>query len=220
MITLSDMAALTVLYNSPDRHYHNMRHINRCLSYLEDNNFISYLYRESLHSAIWFHDAVYNPYSKYNEHYSADLYYKSETCKNSNTYQYKNGCTNHQLIYDMIFATRLHTEDQSFDLYDGDEKLAIEYMLDIDLVGLADDYNDYQNSAILIRKEYYNTSIDDFIDGRKKFLEAMLARKSIYYTYQFKTLNEDRARNNMQNELNLINRGFRSAMYYWYGECK
>jgi len=214
MITLADMSALTVLYNSPDRHYHNLRHINKCLSYIEDNNLIPWNHKNVIEVAIWFHDAVYNPYSKYNEHYSANLFTKSDTYKELAV----NGLGEYQLIYDMIFATRLHTEDQSFDLYKEDEKLAIEYMLDIDLVGLADDYNDYQNSAILIRKEYYNTSIDDFINGRKKFLEAMLARKSIYYTYQFKTLNEDKARSNMQQELDLINRGFRHAIHTWYGE--
>lgn len=211
MITLADMAALTALYNSPDRHYHNLRHINRCLSYIEDNNLIPWNHKNVIEVAIWFHDAVYNPYSKYNEHHSANLFTKSDTYKELAV----NGLGEYQLIYDMIFATRLHTEDQSFDLYDGDEKLAIEYMLDIDLVGLADDYDDYHNSAMFIRKEYYNTSIDNFIEGRKKFLQAMLDRKSIYYTDQFKTLYEDKARSNMSCELSYITNATRLAPSYY-----
>lgn len=100
-------------------------------------------------------------------------------------------------------------------MYDEDEKLAIEYMLDIDLVGLADDYDNYHDSAMLIRKEYYNTSIDNFIEGRKKFLQAMLDRKSIYYTDQFKTLYEDKARSNMSCELSYITNATRLAPSYY-----
>lgn len=199
MITLQDMAALTALYNSPDRHYHNMRHINRCLGYAENLTGINLESKSALNAAICFHDAIYNPYSKYNEHYSAILFSHSDHWKEMYKIYRDNNAA--QDAYHMIIATKDHSIDQDFNMIpDNSRRLAIQYMLDIDLAGLGDSYNQYEESARNIRKEYYNSTIEEFVDGRANFLESMLARGSIYYTDKFKHL-ENNARENMLTEL-------------------
>ena len=69
MLSLTETANLSVLYAQSHRHYHNIIHIQNCLSELE-------AYKKSelklehtpvgldcIEKAIWYHDAIYNPYS-------------------------------------------------------------------------------------------------------------------------------------------------------------
>src|SRR4051812_34230445 len=64
--------ALSALYQAPDRHYHNLAHIEALLALADE-------YRASLHdsgaveAAIWFHDAIYDSRAKDNEARSAAL---------------------------------------------------------------------------------------------------------------------------------------------------
>jgi len=63
---------LLALYQEPIRHYHNLDHIRHCLGEFD-------LFRnlsrdpDALETAIWFHDAVYDPTRDDNEARSADL---------------------------------------------------------------------------------------------------------------------------------------------------
>ena len=65
---IQTIAALTTLYNEPQRHYHNLSHIQYCLAQYEEYCIDTKTKENQIViNAIWWHDAVYNPYSKNNE---------------------------------------------------------------------------------------------------------------------------------------------------------
>lgn len=179
-ITLSEMAHLSVLYAQKHRHYHDITHILACLTELEQ-----YAEAVELHSwefnviekAIWFHDAVYNPYSKLNERNSADLLSPDDL-----------------LTRWIIYTTAHHTETQTFGWAEDDrEEMCAKVMLDIDLAGFgkpwANGYiqalNEYGHNSENIRKEYYKTGPGEFDIGRYQFLKTIAKRPTLYYTEYF-----------------------------------
>lgn len=79
---------------------------------------------------------------------------------------------------------------------------AVERMLDADLAGLADPWDDYQQSAWAVRRELdLKENSNKWVVGRTSFLEAMLTRPRIYYTDEALGALEELARANMQREL-------------------
>lgn len=193
MLSLEKISQLSVLYTQPHRYYHNLNHINLCLWLLEKLTIDVQLpkdIKQSIELSIWFHDAIYNPYSLENEKNSAELLRSSINTDHTNQ------------IYDAyhaILATASHTKDQNLNKDD----IVTMYMLDIDLAGLADDESSYKKSSDNIRKEYSFLSDEEFYKNRIKFLRNMLQRSKIYYTKYFQSY-ENNARINMQNEINYI----------------
>lgn len=201
-LPLETIAQLSQLYTQPHRHYHNLNHINRCLSVAE-NLHLEYFNKTQLITAIWFHDAIYNPWSRHNEQFSAEL--ASKYCQQEHTFL-SNGLgfgKNLRTVIQAIKATAEHTEDQVFnsDQYNVN---VIHYMLDIDLIGLADEYSKYSETGEQIRKEYSHLNKNEFDKGRYTFLIRMLDRKKIFYTDDFYQKYETKARENMHLELNQL----------------
>src|SRR5437868_5756855 len=68
----ADIQPLLGAYESADRHYHNLRHLQHCLRELD-------LARKeakdpaAIELAIWYHDAIYDPTRHDNEQRSADM---------------------------------------------------------------------------------------------------------------------------------------------------
>ena len=60
-------------YREPHRHYHDERHLDDCLSELNQIHNISDEDRQLLRWAILWHDAIYNPTRSDNEEQSAEL---------------------------------------------------------------------------------------------------------------------------------------------------
>ena len=64
---------LIAAYAAPNRHYHNLAHIEDCLDKLARIDGLSATEREILTEAIWWHDVVYDPRRSDNEELSAQL---------------------------------------------------------------------------------------------------------------------------------------------------
>ena len=193
MITLQEMSQLTTLYTQPHRYYHNINHINDCLTELESipqhgvtfgGHQLVGVDCDIIEKAIWYHDAVYNPYSKHNEHRSAALLPDE---KIGNDY-YDN-------VREAILATAKHLEIQE------NIQLTTKIMLDIDLSGFGQPFDICWKHAQNIRKEYYNTNDFDFLTGRLKFLNTIDNRSALYYTKYFYDKYEVQARRNIAEEI-------------------
>ncbi len=200
MITLSEMSMLTTLYTQPHRTYHNINHINDCLTELENipREVITDYERQIIETAIWYHDAVYNPYSKRNEMNSAELYTQHRTSPKE---AMSNWTT---IVCDAILATANHTITQAADMsyyIDNVLSLTTQVMLDIDLAGFGKSWKINQMYADNIRKEYYLTEELEFYTGRLAFLNTINKRESLYYTDYFKKKYHKQSKKNLEQEI-------------------
>lgn len=207
MISLSEMSMLTTLYTQPHRKYHNINHINDCLTELEQFpanclEGFSYRDRQIVEASIWYHDAVYNPYSTMNEANSAKLI--------SERYQY----ALFEDISKTVLATAKHLQTQT------DLLLATQVMLDIDLSGLGKPWAIYVKNGFNIRDEYYNTTDYDFLHGRMKFLETINNRETFYYTNYFKNKYHEQSKLNVEHEIRIINRSGVGNYYNYEADMK
>lgn len=213
VLPLDEQAQLTTLLTQPHRKYHNVNHINDCLVELEqyneaniaDYSFITTVY---VTYAIWYHDAIYNPYSKHNEELSARLFMRNAKQSFSPVLKDTYGIddtTSYIAVYHTIMATSAHTVTQevvhSKDWIDTAFGRAYKLMLDIDLAGLGKSWLVFKKNSNNIREEYYNTSRVDFIKGRLKFWEEISKRESFYYTEYFRSKYELEARQNIAIEV-------------------
>ena len=171
-------------YNEKHRKYHNVTHIESLLIELEKTRHISENYN-SIELALWFHDAVYNIFSKSNEKDSADLAV-SFISDNSGSLELQ------QTVYSLIMAT-----EHNFVPKGNDQRL----MVDIDLSILGSAESRYTDFETAIRKEY--KYIPWFIFKRKRIelLQYFLGRESIFsHRYYIDSL-EQQARVNIANAI-------------------
>ncbi|MDQ8029309.1 MAG: phosphohydrolase [Brevundimonas sp.] len=73
MISGAVRDALIARYGEPHRRYHAMPHIEDCLTQVRASTDLTADQRDLLETAIWFHDAIYDPTRNDNEAASADL---------------------------------------------------------------------------------------------------------------------------------------------------
>lgn len=202
MISLEEMAHLSVLYAQKHRHYHDITHVMNCLAefeaYRKDNiDSVSSDEAYAVTASIRYHDAVYNPYSTANEFESSNLVpyatpFSAEVRK-------------------IVQLTKEHLTTLNWDrlpvLLSKDWIRSAQIMLDIDLVGFGKSWQEYKRNGDNIRKEYYNTSDEEFFKGRLNFLNAMQKRMidsgSIYYTPYFHNNYNLRARSNIQEDIDI-----------------
>jgi predicted metal-dependent HD superfamily phosphohydrolase len=176
-------------YFNPDRHYHNMSHVADLLMLLpemvaEYRDQIKHM-DELVQAVIW-HDETYVPGAQHNEAISARQAVRA------------NPHLNGEVIRNIVMATR-HT---------GEPLATIEeqIMVDIDLHGLALDFETFTANTDAIRLEYGAVSDEDWKAGRGAFYRAMLARPRIYYTDLYHSRLEKRARVNLQMGLEVLDR--------------
>lgn len=172
-------------YNSSNRHYHNLNHIRELLEYFSE-------YEENIKNkdvflfSVYYHDVIYKISQKDNEEKSAlfaairlkKIEFPDEQIALCKTF---------------IRASRKHQ------LLIKDEDLA--YFLDFDLAVLGKSAREYAEYIRQIRKEY--AVFPDFMyrKGRKKVLQSFLNKNRIYKTGAFYARFEQKARENIQNEL-------------------
>ncbi len=189
---------LSILYNQSHRHYHNINHINHCLGelqqYKEKNKL---LLKREVEYAIWFHDAVYNPFSKTNEEDSANLFL-----------QYVRDfdlSIDENLVCKMISATKNH-EIINNNGFTVPEELNV--FLDIDMSILGQSQEVYLDYADKIRKEYAHVPYQTFSAHRLSFLDKLRNNKDgrIFKTDYFRNLYEKKARYNIAMEIKHLNK--------------
>lgn len=169
-------------YAEPHRVYHNMIHISRMLDALDKvapSNV-------NVEMAIWFHDSIYDPKRRDNEVLSAKLF------EDTLGVFLKRSVVEH--VSYLIMSTDHYHQRGSTE----DENL----LLDIDLMILGTDAEEYDAYCRAIRKEYDYVPDDQFKEGRKAILKELLSR-SVYVTPFFAHL-EAPARSNMTREISLL----------------
>ncbi|UWY27984.1 hypothetical protein N4T20_19965 [Flavobacterium sp. TR2] len=172
-------------YSKKSRHYHNLTHLEEMIESFET-------YRGKLQNpneilfSIFYHDFVYSASKKDNELKSAE-YALSILPKNINL--------NKQLVFDAICATQQHQHNSIED---------INWLIDFDLKILAKDWDDYKIYFEQIRKEY--RIYPDFLykPGRAKALKHFLENEFIFQTDEFRSLYEEKARQNIEKEISLL----------------
>lgn len=181
---------LTDLYNSEDRFYHNLSHIEALLKLSEEHRQLLES-QKNIDFVIWYHDAIYDASKSNNEEESAQLAKKDLTKLGLDANIIEN-------CYDLIIATKTHQLPKDLDSFDS------QFLLDIDLSILASERDQYIEYTQHIRKEYtiYPDSI--YKEGRKKVLRHFLEMEHIYKTELFQNLWEFRAKENLSYEISLL----------------
>ncbi|YCM46167.1 hypothetical protein V2O64_09065 [Verrucomicrobiaceae bacterium 227] len=172
-------ADLELRYSGNHRAYHNLDHLEKMLGMLVASGAGS----DSIEWAIWFHDVIYDPKSKFNELESADYF-----CEVAGAYLEEG------LIAD-IRRLILATDPSNPRSGKADEDLLVD--LDLGILGASE--SDYEAYCVAVRKEYSFVPEADFAQGRvlilKRFLEG-----PIYATPYFEGL-EPAARANLEAEI-------------------
>jgi predicted metal-dependent HD superfamily phosphohydrolase len=167
-------------YSSPDRFYHNLNHIEDCLSIFDQTKLLA-PHREEVELAIWFHDAVYDTRKNDNEQRSAE--WAASVIDQSGV--------DHAVaeqVSRLILATR-HTAN----LTDRDAQLVV----DIDLSILGRESAVFWQYEENIRKEYAWVPESVYRQKRREVLRGFLDRSHIYYHERFRDMFEERARANL-----------------------
>jgi predicted metal-dependent HD superfamily phosphohydrolase len=176
-------------YAAPERHYHNLTHIEAMLDLLRS-------YEEALSDpqsvevAIWFHDAVYDTRRHDNEEKSAELAADRLAGLLSPD--------RIALIARMIRATAgHHVPDGLNDAQRRDCAL----FLDMDLSILGSEPDVFAAYEEAVRREYGWVPDALWREGRKKVLQGFLDRPAIYMSPQFHANHEAAARANLTRSL-------------------
>ncbi|HEY8400778.1 MAG TPA: hypothetical protein VIK89_05920 [Cytophagaceae bacterium] len=180
---------MTNKFNSGNRQYHNLTHIQTMLEKAREDKHLIKDY-DAVRFAIWFHDIVYNPLFVDNELRSAK--FAEEPLLYMGVPEEKA-----RKIEKMILATRDHF---GYDGADGDT----EYFLDLDLMILGSDLETYKEYVNKIREEYSVLPTALFESNRSKFLYRILESPIIYRTKEMKDQFEQQARRNIKIELGLL----------------
>jgi len=177
---------LVTVYGEKHRAYHTLEHIDACLRHLDAVTDIAERPHE-IEMALWFHDAVYNPFSGTNEQDSADWAQK---------FLKDGGIADESIerierierIYKLIMITQNHSNTTEVDAG---------LMLDIDLsiLGAAPEiYSEFERN---VRKEYRRVPRFIFKKKRKEILQNFLSNDHIYNHPYFSDMLEAQARDNM-----------------------
>ncbi|MBL4772270.1 MAG: hypothetical protein JKX98_01260 [Alcanivoracaceae bacterium] len=181
---VSTYDSLLKVYSEKHRHYHTFQHIDACLSHLDKSKNFAQNSQE-IEVALWFHDAIYKPYSPNNELKSA-IWAKKFLLEN------KIDKTIADRVYDLIMVTLHNCPTTTID-----EVL----LVDIDLTILGSQPEVYQVFENNIRKEYRWIPYFYYRKKRKEILQFFLTHARIYQTEYFYNLLEKQARENIQRTL-------------------
>jgi predicted metal-dependent HD superfamily phosphohydrolase len=178
-------AELVGIYTAPDRHYHDLRHIETLLG-LAEQYADALADRAAVEAATWFHDAIYDTQRNDNEARSADL-----------AVERLSGTTavdRLARIAAMIRATATHVVP---DFADVGIARDCALFLDMDLAILGSPAAEFDAYEQRVRREYGWVDEPAWIAGRRAVLMGFLARPEIYVTVQFWTTHEAAARRNL-----------------------
>ena len=177
---------VTEQYTKPNRHYHNLNHIENLMAQIEQLS-LSIDDKAILLNVALFHDVIYKAGRNNNENKSAEFagYWLSKL---------NLGTIDSQIICDMIRSTKTHKSSD----------FLTQLFLDMDLSILGENEENYQAYIIQIRKEHIQIPNYLYKIERKRFLKVMLSREVIFSTSEYYEAFENRARRNLRNELNTL----------------
>jgi predicted metal-dependent HD superfamily phosphohydrolase len=177
---------LVAAYAAPNRHDHNLAHIEDCLDKLARVDGLSAAERGILTEAIWWHDVVYDPTRSDNEELSARLAEQHVAADIR------------QEVGRLIRLTKTHQVEP-------DDRLGA-ILISIDLSILAADPSRYDEYAAAIRKEFAHVPDDAYRAGRSDALRRFAARPVIFPDAAFAQACEQKARDNLARELAFLQR--------------
>lgn len=187
LFTPAQRVDLVRRYSEPFRVYHNLEHIT-VIFQLAAAHGVKLSIPQQI--AIWFHDAVYFAGSSANEQASAEL--MKRVCL-ENSWIAKSWIDR---AYSIILSTKNH---QSADN-------ETQTVIDLDLAGLGFDPETYYAAASQVRVEYSHFTELQWLKSRSFFLKELLNREHIFNTPWGRDFYEQKARRNMQTELDSINK--------------
>jgi len=177
-------------YQESARKYHTPHHIAECLALLDrahqaeaSNPLVEY--------ALWFHDAIYNTFSRKNEERSAQA--AVQVLERS-----KRPAADCELVRAMILAT-------SHDARPAEPPAQL--VVDIDLAILGAEADRYAEFELQIRAEYWWVPTALYRKQRGALLNSFAKRSAIYATHEFRERYERQARNNIAWGLEQLNFG-------------
>lgn len=182
-------AELVSAYREPQRVYHSLEHIEKCLMLLDQVKQLTEN-ADALALAIWFHDAIYVPGASDNEKLSAEWF----LVKTENQFDDK---LRHR-VYDHIMAT-LHCGSVSNDS-DSDS----DFMVDIDLSSFGMPWPVFLADSKQVRAERPDLDDAEFYRGQACFQKALLERPRFFQSDYFYQHYEAQARKNLEKIMALI----------------
>lgn len=175
---------LEAAYAEPHRHYHTGRHVDACLRHLDRGAEQAERPLE-VELALWFHDAVYQPFSCDNEKKSAEW---------AEAFLMRNAAPRETAdrVRRLIMATEHDAPPGA-----GDESLIV----DVDLAILGADPETFAAFETAVRKEYWMVPGFLYRRKRKEILKGFLDRSRIYHNEPYRSELEPRARRNLSRAL-------------------
>lgn len=167
-------------YSAPDRRYHGLSHIRHCLAELDAVRDVC-PELPAIESAIWFHDVLYEPPRPDNEERSAHVAIEALPAMGL-------APSVVQRVRDLIIDTK-HLQKPA--------TLAGQFMVDIDLSGMGQSQERFDEDGRNIRIEYGHVDDISFNKGRVALFQRLLDRPAIYFTKSFHDRYEANARANM-----------------------
>jgi predicted metal-dependent HD superfamily phosphohydrolase len=190
---------LAAAYSAPSRHYHNLEHVEWCLSLMDKTCSASEAFgywMRPVEVALFFHDVVYVPGDKRNELLSAQLLESMTPVLRLSGIQIATAVS-------AIHATRTHEA-----VFVDNVVTAAVVGIDLSILGsLPEEYDRYVAN---VRKEYGHVSGEAWSVGRRGFLRDMIARPGpIFLGSIYRQLFEEQAQANMRRELADLERAVR-----------
>ena len=176
-------ARLESAYDDPGRGYHDRLHLAEVLQHVDTLMTGDDPAREAVLLAAWFHDAVYDGQAD-DEERSARLA-ERELVEAPATLAAE--------VARLVRLTRTHRP--------ADDDRPGSVLCDADLAILAADEDRYASYVRGVRSEYTHVPDRDFAAGRAAVLRDLLAKPSLFHTAFGRAHWEERARRNVQREL-------------------
>ena len=181
-------------YAAPERHYHNLTHVEDMLHLMRRHeDALSDV--QSVEAAIWFHDAIYDTRRHDNEEKSAEL----AVSRLAGLLSPDRIAT----IARMIRATAGHKVPDGLD---DTQRRDCALFLDMDLSILGSTPDVFVAYEDAVRREYDWVPDALWREGRKKVLQGFLDRPAIYASPQFHASHEAVARANLTRSLESLAR--------------
>jgi predicted metal-dependent HD superfamily phosphohydrolase len=172
---------LVAAYSAPNRHYHNLAHVEDCLGALAGVGDLSAADREILTEAIWWHDVVYDPTRSDNEELSARL------------------AEQHVAADIRAEVGRLIRLTKAHQVEPDDRLGAVLISIDLSILGAAPPR--YDAYAAAIRNEFVHVPEDDYRVGRSRVLNRFATQPVIFPDAALARNYDRQARENLAREL-------------------